>query len=326
MPLRTVAIAVTEYAPVFETAVGCEVFGIDRTAMGVPRFDVKVCSVSGGSVRTSAGFRIVTRFGLGSLASADLVIVPGWHDFDAVPPRPLLRALRRARDAGAKIASFCSGSFVLAEAGLLNGRATTHWMYVDALRSRFPSIEWDDSVLYIDDGSGVYTSAGTAAAIDLCLHLVRKDFGAGIANVIARRMVVPPHREGGQAQFVESPVPTVEGDDGIARALNYALAHLAEDLPVERLARRANMSPRTFARRFKSATGTTPLVWINGQRVMAAQRLLESTELPVEAIAHRVGFDSAAGLRVHFTRRLATSPNDYRRTFAMPASARTAAL
>jgi transcriptional regulator GlxA family with amidase domain len=210
----------------------------------------------------------------------------------------------------------CSGAFVLAAAGLLDGRrATTHWMHAEALAARYPQVEVDPDVLYVDNGD-VMTSAGTAAGIDLCLHVVRLDFGADIANAVARRMVVPPHREGGQAQFVEAPVTSGEpGSDRFAATLEYMLEHLDEPLPVEGMAERAAMSPRTFARRFRATTGTTPGQWLVRQRVLLAQRLLEITDDPVELIALRCGFGTAAGLRLHFRRVLATSPLVYRRTF-----------
>jgi AraC family transcriptional activator FtrA len=225
------------------------------------------------------------------------------------------QALRRAHRRGARFASLCSGAYVLAFAGLLDGApATTHWMYADDFAHRFPRIEVHPGVLYVGDGN-VWTSAGTAAAIDLCLHLVRMDHGAEVANVVARRMVVPAHRDGGQAQYVQAPVPETCSDDDLATTLDWAVQHLDRELAVEDLARRARMSPRTFARRFKLATGTTPLQWVLTQRVVLAQRLLEGTDLPIEAVANRCGFGSAATLRQHFARVVGTSPVAYRQTF-----------
>jgi transcriptional regulator GlxA family with amidase domain len=225
------------------------------------------------------------------------------------------QALRRAHRRGARFASLCSGAYVLAAAGLLDGgRATTHWMYTEDFACRFPEIDVDPGVLYVGDGQ-VWTSAGTAAAIDLCRHFVRMDHGAEVANVVARRMVVPAHRDGGQAQFVQAPVPETCRDDDLATTLDWAVEHLDQELEVEDLARRAKMSPRTFARRFKLATGTTPLQWLLTQRVVLAQRLLEGTDLPVEAVAGRCGFGSAATLRQHFARVVGTSPGAYRQTF-----------
>ena len=222
--------------------------------------------------------------------------------------------MRRYRR-GARIASFCSGAFVLAAAGLLDGRrATTHWMYTAELARQYPLIDLDPSVLYVGDGQ-VFTSAGTAAAIDLSLHLVRLDYGAEVANVIARRMVVPAHRDGGQAQFVESPLPDVECSDELAAALDWAVAHLDQPLTVNDLAERARLSPRTFARRFRDTVGTTPLQWLLTQRVVLAQRLLETTTLPMDVVAERCGLGSAANLRLHVGRRLGVAPSDYRQTF-----------
>jgi transcriptional regulator GlxA family with amidase domain len=302
---------------VFELAVVCEVFGIDRREMGVPSYDLRVCAVDDPPLRTNgAGFTIDTPYGVETLAWADTIILPGWPAAKLVPPpEAVCVALRRAHRRGARLASLCSGAYVLAAAGLLDGRrATTHWMYTSDLASKYPEIEIDSGVLYVGDGQ-VWTSAGTAAAIDLCLHFVRLDHGAEVANVVARRMVVPAHRDGGQAQYVEAPMPEQCADDDLASTLDWAVEHLDRDLTVEDLARRARLSPRTFARRFKMATGTTPLQWLVTQRVILAQRLLEGTELPVEVVAQRCGFGSAATLRQHFGRVVGTSPVAYRQTF-----------
>jgi transcriptional regulator GlxA family with amidase domain len=311
----TVAVVVYDRMPVFEMAVPCEVFGIDRSDMGVPAYRLIVCAAEERPLRTNAGFTIDTRHGLGPLARAGTIIVPGWRDIDEAPPPALITALQRAHRRGARIASLCTGAFVLAAAGLLDGRrATTHWMYADALARRYPAVDVDPAVLYVDQGS-VLTSAGTAAGIDLCLHMVRLDHGAAVANVYARRMVVPPHRDGGQAQFVEAAVPAAAGDERLSAALEWALDHLDEPLSVEELARHCRMSPRTFARRFRAVVGTTPLQWLLAQRVLAAQRLLETSGEPVERVAQRCGFGSAAALRVHFARILGTPPTAYRATF-----------
>jgi transcriptional regulator GlxA family with amidase domain len=302
---------------VFELAVVCEVFGIDRREMGVPSYDLRVCAIDDPPLRThGAGFTIDTPYGMETLAWADTIIVPGWPAATLVPPpEEACAALRRAARRGARLASLCSGAYVLAAAGLLDGRrATTHWMYTADLAGKYPDVDVDSGVLYVGDG-GVWTSAGTAAAIDLCLHFVRLDHGADVANVVARRMVVPAHRDGGQAQYVQAPMPDRCADDDLASTLDWAVEHLDRELSVEDLARRARLSPRTFARRFKMATGTTPLQWLVTQRVILAQRLLESTELPVEAVAQRCGFGSAATLRQHFGRVVGTSPVAYRQTF-----------
>ena len=315
---HTVATVICHGVAPFEMAVPCEVFGIDRSELGVPWYRHLVCAAEPPPIRSSMGFTIDTPYGLDDVARADTVVVPAWGmgQLDDDPPPALLDALRTAHRRGARILSVCSGAFVLAAAGLLDGRrATTHWMHADALAARFPQIEVDPDVLYVDNGD-VMTSAGTAAGIDLCLHVVRLDHGAEIANAVARRMVVPPHREGGQAQFVEAPMMSGEpGADRFAATLEYMLEHLDESLSVESMAERATMSPRTFARRFRATTGTTPGQWLVRQRVLLAQRLLETTDEPVEVIAVRCGFGTAAGLRLHFRRVLATSPLVYRRTF-----------
>jgi transcriptional regulator GlxA family with amidase domain len=312
-----VAVLVFDGLAPFEMAVPCEVWGIDRTAMGVPRSELRVGAPSPGLVSSQAGFSMVLDHGLEVLRWADTIVVPAAPKplESASAPHAVLAGLRAARARGARIASLCSGAFVLAEAGLLEGRrATTHWMFADLMRTRFPGVEVDPSVLYVG-GDGVFTSAGTAAAIDLCLHLVRLDHGAEVANIVARRMVVPPHRDGGQAQYVEAPVPRPSLDDPFAAVLTWALAHLDRDLSVPVLARRAFMAPRTFARRFRAATGSTPLQWLLQQRVALAQRLLETTDLPVEIVAARSGLGSAPNLRQHFSRVVGTSPAAYRRRF-----------
>ncbi|HEU5448475.1 MAG TPA: transcriptional regulator FtrA [Acidimicrobiia bacterium] len=315
---HTVATVICHGVAPFEMAVPCEVFGIDRSELGVPWYRHMICAAEDPPIRSSQGFTIDTPYGLEEVGKADTVVVPAWGaaQLDDEPPPALLDALRSAHRRGARILSVCSGAFVLAAAGLLDGRrATTHWMHADALAERYPEIDVDPDVLYVDEGD-VMTSAGTAAGIDLCLHVVRLDFGAEIANAVARRMVVPPHREGGQAQFVEAPMTSGEpGSDRFAATLEHMLEHLDEPLSVESMADRAAMSPRTFARRFRATTGTTPGQWLVRQRVLLAQRLLETTDDPVELIAVRCGFGTAAGLRLHFRRVLDTSPLVYRRTF-----------
>jgi transcriptional regulator GlxA family with amidase domain len=308
------AIACHGTAP-FELAVACEVFGIDRSELGVPWYRFLVVAGDEPPIRTKTGFTIDTPHRLDALEQADTILVP------VVEPPPdgiseeLLDALRAAHARGARLLSVCSGAFVLAAAGLLDGRrATTHWMFADDLAEQYPDVKVDPDVLYVDEGD-VMTSAGTAAGIDMCLHVVRLDFGAEIANAVARRMVVPPHRDGGQAQFVHEPLADGPGADLFGDTLTYMQAHLGEALSVDDLASRAAMSPRTFARRFRAATGTTPHRWLVRQRILLAQRLLETTDLPVDRVAERCGFGSAAGLREHFARQLRTSPLAYRRTF-----------
>ncbi len=312
--LKNVAVAICDGVSVFELGVVCEVFGLDRSDAGLPSYDFAVCAAEPGPLRSSGGFLVEPAYGLDRLATADLVAVPHWRSLDEQPPPALLDALRAVVDRGGRVMSVCSGAFVLAAAGLLDGRrATTHWRYAAALAARYPAIDVDPNVLYVDAGP-VLTSAGTAAGIDLCLHLVREEHGPAVANAVARRMVVPPHREGGQAQYVEAPVPAPHRDD-LGDALAWAVEHLDQPLSVEALAAHALMSPRTFARRFRSATGTTPYAWLLHQRTLLAQRLLEAGH-GVEEVARRSGFGSAATLREHFARARGTSPSAYRRTFA----------
>ena len=320
--IEDVAVAVCHGVSPFELGVVCEVFGLDRSADGLPAYEFAVCAADEpGPIRTNAGFALHTAHGLERLESADLIAVPAWRDALEAPPPALLDALRQAVDRGARVMSVCSGAFVLAAAGLLDGRrATTHWRYTDRLAELYPSVDIDPNVLYVD-ADPVYTSAGTAAGIDLCLHLVREAHGAQVANAVARRMVVPPHRAGGQAQYVETPVPEPGSGDDLAEVLNWALQRLDEPLTVEILAAHALMSPRTFARRFVAATGTTPHRWLLDQRMLLAQRLLEQGDLTVEEVARRCGFGAAATLRHHFGRWRGTSPQAYQRTFRTGARA-----
>lgn len=312
-PLRSVALVIDHGMSAFEFAIPCEVFGLDRSPQGLPAFEFSICSPQPGPVLATTGFQVIAPHRLGPLASADLVIVPGFQ-VGYTPPPELLAALRAVVARGARVASLCSGAFVLAEAGLLDGRrATTHWLYSETLQARFPTVELLPNVLFVEDGP-VATSAGTAAGIDLCLHLVRRSWGPEVANGIARRMVVPAQREGGQAQYVVGPTTTVRAPT-LAPLLDWAAEHLDQDLSVALLAGRAAMSPRTFARRFRAETGTSPHQWVLVQRVALAERLLETADVPIEEVARRCGFSSAAMLRHHFTRLRGTAPTSYRRTF-----------
>lgn len=310
------AVAGTEVAA-FELGVAHEFFGLDRSYLVDPWYEFRLVAATDGPITvTDGGYTIDTPWRIDVLAQADTIVVPAWKAHGRAADPALLDALQAAHARGARLVSVCSGAFLLAEAGLLDGRpATTHWMYTDELARRYPQIDVDPDVLYVDGGDGIFTSAGTAAGIDLCLHIVRVDHGAEVANAVARRMVVAAHRDGGQAQFVAVPVPAQPDDDTLSPTLDWALEHLDQPLSVEDLARRALMSPRTFARRFRSATGTTPLQWLLRQRIALAQRLLETTDLPVEQIAARCGFGSATALRVHFRRATGTTPLLYRRTF-----------
>jgi len=303
--------------PLFEMSVACEVYGIDRSEQGVPRSVVRVCNGDGGTLQTNvAGLTLGTTHGLEALRWADQICVVGWprHRMGRAVPTEVVDALRRAHRRGARIVSFCSGAFVLAAAGLLTGfQPTLHWMHVDEFRRLHPDIDIDPTALYSGDGQ-VYTAAGTASAIDLCLHLVRLDHGAAAANAIARRMVIPPHRDGGQAQYIDTPFPR-PAECELSHTLDWAMGHLDEELSVEAMAHHTAMAPRTFARRFKETTGTTPLQWLLAQRVLLAQQLLETTALPIERIAERCGFGTAATMRQHFGRIVGSSPQTYRSTF-----------
>ena len=311
---KTVAAVVCNGVSPFEFAVACEVFGLDRSELGVPWYRFLVCAAEPPPVTTPMGFTIDTPHGLGALRRADTIVVPA-DNRHGEELDELLEALRRAHARGAHILSVCTGAFALAAAGLLDGRrATTHWMHAEELARRYPKVKVDPDVLYVDDGD-ILTSAGTAAGIDLCLHVVRQDFGAEIANAVARRMVVPPHRDGGQAQFIDEPLPDLPGADPFVGTLSWMGEHLDQPVTVDDLARRSAMSPRTFARRFRATTGTTPHRWLLRHRVLFAQRLLESTDQPVELIARRSGLGTAANLRQHFHRFVLLSPSDYRRRF-----------
>ncbi|MFJ9728687.1 GlxA family transcriptional regulator [Streptomyces sp. NPDC101209] len=319
--LQNVAAVVLDGVNPFELAVVCEVFGTDRSDDGLPVYDFAVASAEGPVLGTRSGFSLHVEHGLERLEEADLIAVPAGARFEtrAFPPE-LLDALRRGVDRGARVLSVCSGVFVLAAAGLLDGRrCTVHWHHADELARAYPRLTVEPDVLYVDEDP-VITSAGTAAGIDACLHLVRKEQGPEVANKIARRMVVPPHRDGGQAQYIERPLPK-QACDTVGEVLAWMERHLDEEVTVEQLAERAHMSPRTFARRFQQETGTTPYRWILRQRVLLAQRLLEATDETVDAIAGRTGFGNAAALRHQFVQAIGTTPQAYRRTFRGPEAA-----
>jgi transcriptional regulator GlxA family with amidase domain len=311
--LRSVAVIARPDVAVFELGVLCELFGYDRTAEGLPAYDFAVCSVDGAPVRTHAGFSISPSHDLGPAEEADLVaVVPSNTELD--PPEAVLDVLRRAHARGAWVMSVCTGAFALGAAGLLDDRrCTTHWRHTDALAARFPAAKVDPGVLYVADGN-VITSAGTAAAVDCGLHLIREEQGSAVATQIARRMVVPPHRDGGQAQFIETPVQPVDCET-LQPLLTEVLQTLDRPHTVDTLAARAHMAPRTFARKFRAETGVTPHDWLTGQRVLLARRLLEESDLGIDTIAVRAGFGSAATLRHHFGHRLDTTPQAYRSMF-----------
>jgi AraC family transcriptional activator FtrA len=298
----------------FEFGIVIEMFALPRPELEVEWYDFRVCALDRGPLRATGGITIQPRAGLRALADAGTIVIPGWRDPDERPPEALLRALRAAHGRGARLVTICSGVFVLAAAGLLDGRrATTHWRYAERLQARYPAVRVEPDVLFVDEGQ-ILTSAGSAAGIDLCLHIIRRDFGAEIANQVARRLVVPPQRDGGQSQYIPAPVRH-EAKDGLARVLDWAQRRLHEPLTVDRLADRAAMSGRTFARRFRDETGTTPHQWLTHQRLLAAQRRLETTNDSIDIIADAVGLRTAATLRLHFRNMLQTTPTAYRRRF-----------
>ncbi|MFD9789492.1 GlxA family transcriptional regulator [Streptomyces sp. NPDC059070] len=303
----------------FDVSVITEVWGADRTDRGVPAFELRRVAADRTPVPMRGGLELTPDRTLAWLPRAELILVPGLDDHVTPAPEPVLAALRRAHARGTTIAALCGGAFTLAQAGLLDGRrALTHWALADELRARHPQVRVEPDALFLEDGN-VWTSAGTAAGIDLCLHLVRTQHGAEAASTVARSMVTAPFRTGAQAQFIEHPTPPADRDaDSLAAARAYALAHLDEPLSVADLAARAGMSPRSFARHFASATGTTPLRWLLDRRVAAAQKLLERTDLSMPEVARRAGFGSEVTMRQHFASRLATSPQAYRAAFATP--------
>ncbi|MGY0002642.1 helix-turn-helix domain-containing protein [Micromonospora sp. I033] len=309
--MTTVALAATDAMLHFELAMACEVFVRDPTGLADPWYDLVVCGP--GPVRIGR-FQMEPDDGLDRLARADTVIIPAVEDIDADVPSDLLDAVRAAHEAGARLVSLCTGAFVLAAAGVLDGlRATTHWAHTEALAARYPRVTVDPDVLYVDNGT-VLASAGKAAALDLCLHLIRRDHGSTVANAVARRLVVPPHRAGGQPESVATPGPARD-DPPRADLLPWVMERLDRPLTVEDLARRANMSSRHLARHFRSVTGATPLQWLSTQRIRRAQELLENTDSGIDAIAQAAGMGTATTLRRHFHRTVGVPPDAYRRTF-----------
>ncbi|TQM10064.1 AraC family transcriptional regulator with amidase-like domain [Pseudonocardia kunmingensis] len=300
----------------FELACASEVFG--AVPQDVPaHYDFRICAEHPGPLPTTVGYAVLVDAGLDALQEADTVVVPGRQPPDAAVPPSVVEALRAAHERGARVVAICTGAFVLAAAGLLDGRrATTHWRHTARLAAAFPEVQVDPDVLYVDDGD-VATSAGTGAGIDLCLHLARSDHGAAYAAEIARNMVLPPHREGSQLQYVARPTPA-RADESLAPLLEWATSRLDTRLTVDRLARRAGLSSRTLARQFTEQLGTSPGQWLLGRRLDAARALLEETDLPVDAIATRVGLASAVNLRRRFRAHLGTTPGAYRRTFGEP--------
>lgn len=297
-----------------EYAIAAEVFALVRPTLGVPWYDAFVVSADRGRLRGLAGLQVTPTAPFERIAQARTIVLPGWRDdVERIPPR-LLDAVRAAAARGARIVSICSGSFVLGQAGLLDGRrATTHWLYADLFRRMFPAVTYADDVLYVDDGD-IVTSAGCMAGVDACLHVVRRDYGARIANMVARRMVAAPHRDGGQAQYVETPVAPV-AERGIGVAMDWARRRLDRSIAVDEMAVRAAMSPRTFFRRFTRQMGVPPSAWLQGERIGRARALLEAGELPLDTVAQRCGYDSPETFRTAFRRSTGVAPGQYRRRF-----------
>jgi transcriptional regulator GlxA family with amidase domain len=311
--LTNVAVIALDGVAPFELGVLCEAWGIDRTVHGVPKLDFAVCTKNPGQVSTSMGFGLTVQHGLDRAAEADLVCIPALQR-DREIPTDVLDFLRSTIDRGARVLSVCSGAFLLGAAGLLDHRdCTTHWMYTDELQERYPKACVVPEVLYVDEDP-VITAAGSAAGLDACLHLWRKEYGARVASMVARRMVVPPQREGGQAQYIARAVPDCSAET-LGPLLTWVTENIAEDHSVEALAQRAHMSARTFARRFRAETGATPHAWVTNQRVMAAEELLEASEASIEWIAGEVGFGNGATMRQHFSRVRGVSPQQYRRMY-----------
>jgi AraC family transcriptional regulator, transcriptional activator FtrA len=315
----TVAIVVRDGVTLFELGIACEIFGDSwATILGLPWYRSYVCAIRPGPVMADAGFQLLAEHGADRIVSADTVIVlpadgaDGGEDED---DPEISRALQEAHARGSRIVSLCTGAFAVAAAGLLDGRrATTHWTECREFARRYPQVTLDPGVLFVDEGD-VLTSAGSAAGIDLCLHLVRQDYGTEIATQLARQLVVPPQRDGGQAQYIDVPLPELDSSSLFADTVSWLQEHLDEAVTVEELAARSAMSPRTFARRFLASTGTTPYQWLLQQRIQFAQRLLETSDLPIDAVAEKSGFSTAANLRKHFGRVVHVSPQGYRRTF-----------
>lgn len=311
--LRVAVLAFDGISP-FHLSVPCLVFGEERDAQGRPRYDLKVCAEAKGPLRTNAGFMLDIRHGLSVLKAADVVVIPSWRDASSPASVAVERALRAAHGRGATVLGLCLGAFVVAQAGLLDGKgATTHWLAAGDFSRRFPSVALQPGVLYVDEGA-VVTSAGTAAGLDCCLHLLRRHFGADAANRAARRMVVAAHRQGGQAQYIEQPVRTPD-DDRFGALMEWLQRNLHQQHTLDDLAGRAIMSRRNFTRRFKQATGTSVQRWVAHQRLALAQRMLEEHAHSIEAIAALAGFGSALSMRQHFSKVLNTSPSAYRRQF-----------
>ena len=311
----TVAVIAFDGISPFHLSVPCLVFGGNGRDPGLATFEVQVCAADLGSMRTEAGFTIAAAFDLAAVDRADIVIMPSWHDDCRDAPAALLDALRRAHRRGATVVGLCLGAFPLAQAGVLDGKtATTHWHCVDALAERHPKVKVDPDVLYVDQGD-VLTSAGVAAGLDFCFHLLRRLSGAEVASRRAKRLLIAPHRQGGQAQFVERALPVSNSDGRLSRLLEWVTRHLDQPHSLESLAQRTAMSRRNFTRHFRQATGTSFKQWLLNQRLAHAQRLLESGDTPIELVAQQAGFGTGMSLRQHFRAALNISPSTYRKQF-----------
>jgi len=313
-PHRVVAVAYDRLCT-FEFGCTVEMFALERPELNVPWYQFEVCSFEPGTVRAMGGVQIVVEKGLKTLAHADTIVIPGWRDADERPPEALLRALERAYARGARLCSICSGVFVLAAAGVLEGRrVTTHWRYAEQLAAQYPSLTVDPRALYVDEGQ-IMTSAGSAAGLDMFLHMVRRDFGARTANMVARRLVIPAHRDGGQAQYLPRPVEA-DGRGRIAKLMEHVRSRPAAGHSIGELARHVSMSPRTLQRKFRETVGMPPQEWVLRERIGIAKDLLEDGSESLQSIASRVGFGSQESFRRHFRRVVGTSPSAYRRSFA----------
>ena len=317
MSIQKIGLVVFDGIIPFHLSVPCAVFEKAVTPQGAPCYHIDICAVEPGVLKTNAGFSIVAENDLSALEEADIVIIPSWNDPSVLPPEALLDAIRAAHRRNAKIVGLCMGAFVVAASGLLNGRrATTHWNWMEAFSGHYPAVGIDRNVLYVDEGD-IITSAGTAASIDCCLHLVRQQCGAEIASVVARQLVVPPHRQGGQAQYIEQPVYNSTAGDRFTETLVWATENLELPLTVDLLTEKSCMSRRTFTRRFRKTTGTSVTRWLLNQRLSLAQRFLEKTDQPVEVIAQKTGFGTAFSLRRHFRHEFSTTPSRYRKEFRL---------
>jgi transcriptional regulator GlxA family with amidase domain len=321
----TVAVIAFDGMSPFHLSVPCLVFGGNRRDPGVSTFEVVVCAADAGALRTEAGFTIATQFDLAAVDTADIVIMPSWHDDCREAPSALLEALRRAHRRGTTVVGLCLGAFPLAQAGLLDGRtATSHWERVDTLAERYPKVKVDPDVLYVDEGD-VLTSAGVAAGLDCCFHLLRRLSGAEVANRRARRLLIAPHRQGGQAQFIERPLPVTNSDDRLSQVLEWVTQHVEQTHSIDSLAERAAMSRRNFTRHFRQTTGTSFKQWLLNQRLAHAQRMLESSDASIEVVAQQAGFGTGLSLRQHFRAALDISPSVYRKQFQSGVHERTRA-